>query len=558
MAGSAGSAGIGGQAGSAGAGAGGAGTSGATAGDAGAAGAGMGGTSGSAGAMSCETVAPGAAPLRLLTHIQYDNTVADLLGDTTGPSKTFPAENEVAGFRNNVAANQVNPRLVEGYQAAAETVAGAAVGTDLQALAPCADTAGSVDCGRAFIVSFGEKAFRRPLDTDEIAVFEKLFTDTLPLGYQKAVELSLRAILQSPQFIYRVDAERAATPETGAVALGPYQLGARLAFFLTNSTPDADLLAAAAAGELATDAQVEAQARRLLETPRARAMASDFMMQWLGMSRLDGAARQAADVNLGPIELVPDWKASLAAFLEDAVFTAGRIENLFTSPKLFVTPKLATLYGLPVPTSDLAAVDREERFGLLTQPALMALLAHADQSAPVLRGAFVRERVMCVEVEPPPPDVNVTAPAVDPTATTRERFRQHTADPGCAGCHILIDGIGWGFEKFDQFGRYRELENGLAIDTTGDVVDTGDPELDGPLSGVSELAARLASSSRVRDCLATQWYRYAMGRVEDEADACSVADVQKRFADSNGSFRELLVAIALSEAFRYRPALEAP
>jgi len=288
-------------------------------------------------------------------------------------------------------------------------------------------------------------------------------------------------------------------------------------------------------------------------------MASDFMMQWLGMSRLDGAARQAEDVSAGPTELVPDWKVSLAAFLEDAVFTQGRVENLFTSSKLYVTPALATLYGLPAPTGGLAAVDRpDERFGLLTQPALMALLAHADQSAPVLRGAFVRERVMCVEVEPPPPDVNANPPAVDPTATTRERFRQHTADPGCAGCHLLIDGIGWGFEKFDQFGRYRELENGLAIDTTGDVVDTGDPELDGPLGGVSDLAARIATSGRVRDCLATQWYRYAMGRVEDEADACSVADVQKRFAESNGSFRELLAAIALSEAFRYRPALEAP
>jgi hypothetical protein len=516
--------------------------------------------SGSAGAAPlCDVTVPGPAPIRLLTHVQYDNVVADLLGDTTGPSASFPAENEVAGFRNNVSANQVNPRLVESYQTAAEIVTANALATKLDDLAPCADSAGSAECGHAFIVSFGEKAFRRPLETEEIAIFDELFTETLPQGYEKAVSLTLRAILQSPQFLYRVDAHRAATAESGAVALGPYELGARLSFFLTNTTPDAELMAAAAEGRLASDSEIEAQARRLIETPRAREMASDFMMQWLGMSRLDGAARQASDVTAGPTELVPDWKASLEAFIQDAVFTQGTMTGLFTSPTIFVTPGLAPLYGAPVPTGAIAPVDREgERMGLLTQPALMALLAHADQSAPVLRGVFVREKVMCVEVEQPPPDVNANPPDVDPNATTRERFAQHTADPGCSGCHLLIDGIGWGFEQFDQFGRFRELENGLPINTTGEVVDTGDPELDGPIAGAEDLATRLATSSRVRDCVATQWYRYAMGRVEDESDACSLIDVKKRFADSNGNFRELLVGITLSEAFRYRPAMEAP
>jgi hypothetical protein len=172
-----------------------------------------------------------------------------------------------------------------------------------------------------------------------------------------------------------------------------------------------------------------------------------------------------------------------------------------------------------------------------------------------LRGAFVREHIMCVEVQPPPPDVNPTPPDVDPTATTRERFKQHTADPYCNGCHVLIDGIGWSFEQFDQFGRFRETENGLAIDTSGQIVETGDPELDGPLTGAEDLATRLASSSRVRDCVATQWYRYAMGRVEDAADTCSLNQAKARFQASGGSFRELLLGIVLSDAFRYRPAM---
>lgn len=549
------------------------GTAGAAAGIGGASGAGAGGTGGSAsgsgGSMagagtggtagapiSCEMTVPGAAPIRLLTHVQYDNTVADLLGDTSGPSASFPAENEVGGFSNNVASNQVNPRLVEAYQTAAEALALKAVTERLDELAPCSDSAGNAACGHDFIVAFGERAFRRPLEEAEAAIFDDLFLATLPQGYPKAIELVLRAILQSPQFIYRVDAYRAPTEASGAVALGPYELGARLALFLTNSTPDDTLLAAAASGSLVGAADVEAQARRLLETPKAHRMASDFMQQWLGIGRLDGAAREAADVNHGPIELVPDWKASIAAFLEDAVFTQGTVSALYTSPKMYVTPKLAALYGVDAPASGIAAVERPgERFGLLTQPALMALLAHADQSAPVLRGAFVRERLMCVEVEPPPPEVNPTPPDVDPNATTRERFRQHTEDPGCSGCHVLIDGIGWGFEKFDQFGRYRATENGLTIDTSGEIVETGDPELDGPLTGAEDLANRLAGSSRVRDCIATQWYRYAMGRMEEPADLCSLEDAKQRFADSGGNFRELLVGIVLSDAFRYRPAM---
>jgi hypothetical protein len=520
-------------------------------------------TAGTAGAgaeagapLSCDQTEPGAAPIRLLTHVQYDNTVAHLLGDTTAPSSSFPAENEVGGFSNNVASNQVNPRLVESMQTAAEALALRAVTERLTELAPCLDSAGSAACGHDFILTFGQRAFRRPLEQEEAAIFDELFVETLPQGYPKAIELVMRAILQSPQFVYRVDAYRAPTESTGAIALGPYELGARLALFLTNSTPDDALLSAAEAGTLASDADIEAQALRLLESPKAHAMASDFMLQWLGVGRLEGAAREAVDVAHGPIELVPDWKASLSAFLEDAVFEQGTVSALLTSPTIYVTPKLAALYGVEAPASGVLAVNRSgERHGLLTQPALMALLAHADQSAPVLRGAFVRERVMCVEVQPPPPEVNPTPPDVDPNATTRERFRQHTEDPGCAGCHVLIDGIGWGFEQFDQFGRFRAKENGLDIDTTGEIVETGDSELDGPLTGAADLAARLAGSSRVRDCVATQWYRYAMGRMEEPADLCSLQAAKDRFRQSGGNFRELLLGIVLSDAFRYRPAM---
>jgi hypothetical protein len=518
------------------------------------------GTGGSAGApLMCTSPSPGVAPIRLLTHLQYDNTVADLLGDTTRPSQQFPAENAVVGFTNNVAANQANPRLVEAYQTAAEALAATAVTSRLTMLAPCADGTDNGTCGRSFIHDFGAKVFRRTLTDGETGVFTALFDATLAQGYPKAIELTLRAMLQSPQFLYRVDAVQAPTPETGAILLGPSELASRLAYFLTNTTPDDNLLTAAANNQLATPDQVETQARRLLETPRAHQMAQDFVGQWLGLARLEGAARQATDETFGATELVPDWQASFASFIDDVVWNDGTMNGLFTSPKLFLSSKLATLYGVSAPSDPSTPVSMPtQRSGLMTQPAIMALFAHSDQSAPVLRGVFVRQQLLCLDVPPPPPNVVPIPPMVDQTATTRERFAQHTADPACSGCHDLIDGIGFGFERYDQLGRYRETENNLPVDDSGEVVETGDPALDGPYQGAIELSAKLANDSTARDCLATQWYRYAMGRVEDTSDQCSLNDVKTRFASSNGSFRELLVAITLSDAFRYRPALVSP
>lgn len=517
-------------------------------------------TGGSSGApLVCSDPSTGAAPLRLLTHVQYDNTVADLLGDTTHPSSGFPAENVVNGFSNNVAANQANPRLVEAYQTAAESLAATAVASRLDLIAPCPDGQDNSSCGKSFVQTFGARVFRRPLTDGEAGIFTNLFDATLASGYPKAVELTLRAMLQSPQFLYRVDALHAPTTESGAIALGPYELAARLSYFLTNSTPDDTLLAAAASNQLTSSDALETQARRLLETPRAKDMAQDFVRQWLGLDRLDGAARQAPDESYGATELVPDWKASLGAFLGDAIWSDGTVDALMTSPKLFLTDKLATLYGEAAPASPMAPVSEPtERAGLLTQPALMALLAHSDQSAPVLRGVFVREKLFCLDVEPPPPNVVAVPPEVDQTATTRERFAQHTADSSCRGCHDMLDGIGFGFERYDQLGRYRETENGLPVDDSGTVVASLDPALDGDFQGALELANRMANDDTVRNCIATQWYRYAMGRVEDSTDQCSLADVKSRFAASNGQFRELLVAITLSDAFRYRPALENP
>jgi len=499
------------------------------------------------------------APLALLTRTQYDATIADLLGDDSHPSASFPPENQVAGFNNNTEVHIANPLLVEQFMAAAEAIAGRAVALNLNQLAPCAGTSPSAQnqCGADFVRAFGKRAFRRPLTGDEASAFDALFSSTNSArGYSSAIELTVQAILQSPQFLYRVDAARTATEETGAVPLDPYQLASRLSYFLTGSMPDETLFAAADSGALIGPDEIEAQARRLLETPRAHDMVRDFNHQWLELDGLAGLARNPPEDGTDVKGIGDDYLESLQEFLDHAYWDEGDLGALFSAPEIYVNARLASVLGMAAPSADFAPVSGQPgRAGLLTQPALMAMLAHSDQSGPVQRGVFVRERILCIDVPPPPPNFNPIPPDPDPSLTTRERFKVHTESPACAGCHALIDGTGFGFENYDQLGRYRTQENGLDVDASGDMLDTGDAALDGPFQGALELSQKLAQSPRVQKCLATNWYRYAMGRVETEADNCSLLDVQQKFVKSGGQLKELLVALTLTDAFRYRPAV---
>lgn len=516
-----------------------------------------GGGSGGAPPLACQAEAGPRAPLALLTRREYDNTIGDLLGDSSRPSSSFPPENQVQGFHNFSAAHQASPLLVEKYLEAAEGLAARAVSNKLAELAPCPAGTDPLACGRTFVRDFGLRAFRRPLEATEAMLFDDLFGHThARAGYPAAVEVAISAFLQSPQLLYRVDTLRAPSPETGALPLPPYELASKLSYFLAGSMPDATLFAAAETNRLQTDEQIASEARRLLQTPRARETVRTFHRQWLGLDQLPTLSREVPELGVGAQELGGDWLASFDRFIDHVYWEVGNAAALFDSKRVYLTPKLAALYGIASNAAEpLTPAELADRSGLLTQPALLAMLAHSDQSAPVLRGVFVRERLMCLPVPPPPPTVNVVPPDPDPNATTRERFRVHTEKAECSGCHVLIDGIGFGFEAYDQHGRFRSTENGLPVDVSGEVLGTADPELEGVFQGTAALSARLAGSRRVRDCIATNWYRYAFGRMETPQDTCSLDDVKARFDRSGGNLEELMVAITQSVAFRFRPAI---
>ncbi len=498
---------------------------------------------------ACPEVTVGATPLRRLTRAQYANAVRDLLG-VTADTDVLGGDEKVGPFDSNLSA-PVSPVQLDQYRALSEDVAADAIG-ELAAILPC--PAGSVGCTAQFVATFGRRAFRRPLTQDEIDAHVTLAegADT----FEDGIRLVLQAMLQSPHFLYHFELDLPDPGASGVVALSEFELASRLSFFLWNSVPDDALLDAAEAGELADVAQLRAQAERLLDDARARESVASFHVQWLGLDELpyltkDPNVYGAFDETLREAMIAETRRFSSLVVLEGD----GKLRTLLTAPYSYLEGPLYELYGVQEPAGATVGtpvpLPEDERAGLLTQASFLAVHAHSNQSGPIDRGATVRGAVLCDPPPPPPPGINVIPPDPDPNATTREIFEQHTSDPTCAGCHALIDGIGLGMEGYDGIGAYREVQNGLPVDQSGELVAT---DVDGPFDGAVELSAMLAESEQVRECVSRQWFRYAFGRYESIDDDCSLELLSTQFAASDGDVRELVLNLVTTDPFRYRLA----
>ncbi len=517
---------------------------------------GSGGTTASSGgaAATPTDTPPGLAPVRRLTNIEYNNTVADLLGDTSAPANEFAADVAQDGFTNNALGQNVSPALTEQYMAAAEALSRAAT-QNLTGLLGCDPAAlGEEPCVTQFIGNFGKRAWRRPLSTDEQARLLGIFTTArVELALDVSVQLVLQVFLQAPQFLYLLeipDATLAPTPGS-VLPLDDWQMASRLSYFLLGSMPDPELFAAAEQGALSTPEQVAEQARRLLALPRARDRIGLFFTEWLQLRNIE---RMEKDPTLFPqysLELGPLLEQQVQLFATYVILDqGGTAMDLLTAPYTFISPELAPLYGVAAPAGtgfSKVDLDPSQRAGLLTHVGLLASLAKANQTDPIHRGKFVRERLLCDTVPPPPVNAVITPPVVTPDATTRERFNQHRADPACAGCHMLMDEIGLGFEHYDALGQWRDTENGLPVDATGNIVGT---DVEGTFDGAVDLAQKLAQSQQVRDCLAQTWFRFAHGRSATAADAGHLTLLSQKFSEGAFKMSELLVAVTQTRAFR--------
>jgi hypothetical protein len=491
--------------------------------------------------------------LRRLTHSQYNNTIRDLTGDISNPALAFPPEDFVDGFKNQVRGQSLSPLLMEAYSAAAEKVARNAFrGGDARNLVGCAP---SVACRGQFISQFGRRAFRRPLTASEKKRYDALFLTEREFlqGARRVVE----AMLQSPHFLFRLE-------ETGEAAWKPYATASRLAYSLWDSMPDNRLLDAAAQGALSTAAQLEQQTRRLLADDRARPALDEFVGQWLRFDRLLTAAKDRRRFPSFNREVAVSMTEEARRFIADLVWSGRDFRTVFTGTDAYVNGDLAPVYGVPAPSEEFQRVpfpSGSERAGLLGQALFLAVTAKPDDTSPTARGLFVREQFLCQHVADPPPGVNTNLPPVTEAKpqTNRDRLAMHTTEPACAGCHNLIDPIGFAFEKFDAIGGRREKaqitfgapDKGdgekarqaveLALDTKGWVAGLKNAEFNSPAG----LGAVLANAEVCQECLVKQYFRWVAGRVETPSDRPLIRRTLEAFRRSGFRYQELMAALVL-------------
>ena len=498
------------------------------------------------------------AVLRRLTHSQYNHTVRDLLGDQSSPADQFPPDDFINGFRDQYEAQNLSPLLAESYSTAAERLAANAFRRgDTHHLIPCKPSA---ECRARFVANFGLKAFRRPLKTAEQQRYEALFARET--DFARGAQLVVEAMLQSPNFLFRLDS--ATDPN-----LKPYAAASQLSYSLWDSMPDDALLAAAARGELATPPGVERMARAMLQDPRAHEMLEEFVSEWLRIDRVLSATRDRRFQQFTRETAVAMGKEA-QLFIGDLVWNDRNFMTAYTADYGFMNAELASIYGVEAPAREFDKAPfppGSERAGLLGQALFLTASSKPEDSSVTGRGLFIREQFLCQHVPPPPPGVDTNLPPSTEAhpQTNRERMAAHTTEAVCASCHGLIDPIGWGFEKFDPIGARRETyrltfasglraEGGgrgrmnvvnLPLNTSGNVLGLKDANFSSP----RELGAILAANRQCQGCVVKQFFRYTAGRMETPADGPIIARALDDFRNSNFKFKELIVSLVLAREF---------
>lgn len=498
-----------------------------------------------------------------LSYEEYDRAMSDLLHLPVTESTNFPAEQASVGPYVGYATLHVDDRLYTELQRSATSLATRVVGSAdaYAAVVGCQPTASG--CRDEFIDGFGLRAFRRPLSSTEQTRYRALFDRGAELvasgdAFRDGVQLVVKAMLQSPKVLYRVEAGDGTSDAQGA-KLTAYEVAARLSFMLTGTTPDDELLAAAKSGTLATADGITTQARRLVGASGFEQRALSFHERWMQLDELASLAKDTTTFPSFSPDLVSSMRNEADRFLKAVTLEGnGAISALLTSRFGFVDQKLAPLYGLSGSFgSELSRVDYPAdsgRGGLFTQAAFLS--GHSSSSSgtsPILRGVFMLRRVACVTIPDPPPGAAMQKPATDPATpiiTTREYFTWKTSMDACKGCHRMINPTGFAFEHFDGLGQWRDTDHDAPVDSSG-TLDLGTKQL--TFSNAAELLQALSTEPQVQACYAKNWLQFAYGRLDDQADQRALGLSAQKLAAGNFSVRDLAVSLTERPAFNHLP-----
>jgi hypothetical protein len=496
---------------------------------------------------------PGPFVIRRLTKTEYGNTLRDLFGIDPSVADGLPDEVAGEGYLNSL-----SPLQLEQYLVIADKVLSRIVAPKGAHLTPIEKRLFGARKGnpREVARTLAKKAYRRPPTEAELdvlmATFELGTRNNLP--YQQALQLMLKAILVSPQFLFITPSGE---PESsnGIAPLDDYQLASRLSYLLWATMPDDELMGLADSGKLHEPAVLKAQAKRLLDDRRSRALFDGFGAQWL---RVGGLKRQVFDPALFPQMTAAMRQAmydEVRLFFESIVREDQSVIRFVDSDFTYLNGTLAAIYGLEktVKGPEMRRVHLSDgnRGGVLGMPGVLAATSFPNRTSPVKRGVWVLEQVLGEHVPAAPPNV----PALDQqdsaavaNMTVRQRTELHRTNPVCANCHKILDPIGFGLEKFDAIGRWRERDNnGQQIDAAGEL--PGGSHFSGPQDLKTILADRTASVSRN---VLEKLMAYALGRKLEGYDEIVVDDLMDQLAADGYHMRSVIYSVVTSYPFTHR------
>jgi hypothetical protein len=497
-----------------------------------------------AGSQSCLADRPGPRLLRRLTAEQLDNSVRDLFGSADVPRSDVFNDPQVLGFTGDAASLLVRDLGTQQLMNHAERVARWAVTNVGARIAPCNQM--TPECRAQFVRQFGLRAFREPPDDDMVTRYEALFASGGT--FERGLELTITAMLQSPFFLYRRELGVPDPRNAGTVRLTPYEVASNISYLIARSMPDEQLLQAAAANQLSTLSQIDAQVDRLLQNPEHRATINRFVGEWLESKQVEGVLKDVEDGVFNDA-LRASMLRETAALVEDVVFTRnGTLTDLLTTDYTFVDASLARHYGIAGVTGDqLVKVNTRRDPGILVQGSMMTGHGGAQFSSPTLRGKLVRTRLLCEDLPPPPDDVDTMIKVPENAKTTRQIFETHAENASCSGCHRTMDLIGYAFENYDFIGRYRTEENGIPVDTSGEILGRNFK-----FQTLRELNDYLASSEDVRQCMVRFMSYYAYGASGWADGGCTLNAISAEAKASSFTMRSVLTAITHAPHFTSR------
>lgn len=495
--------------------------------------------------------------MRRLLDYQYVSTIEYMFGPQAAAVAVPPTDQALHGY-TSIGSTQLSPGLdtVELYETSALAIADAAIANlgTLANIVACVEDAPDQACYTEVAETLGHLAWRRPLTESEVAAIVDIALEAQVWGegdFYAGLKYEIVRILLSPDFIYVVET---GTPDPDAPEkfwlTGP-ELVTRLSLLLIGRTPSLTLLNSAEAGNYDSVASIETLARAMLADARAPEAVSEFFGEYLSLA--DISAKNTTNFPLYSETLVDSMIEETERLLRDVIWTQDTdFRDFIEADYTFVDAQLAELYGMTPPANDWDMVmlpAEQARAGFLSHASVLSRNAHNDGNSITRRGLYIQQRLLCFSIPPPPPDVSPNLPEVPEgqVMTLRELIETiHLSVESCASCHEHMDKIGFTLENYDALGAWRTHEpNGLPINAVSEYGEWGE------MQNATDLAANIAMSPRLGECVVNNIIRFGRGSLESPEDEIGeLTELYDAFENSNYRVKELLVALVTSELFR--------